>query len=229
MPKMFFDVFPTLDVNAEMKKLLTEMEVTKVGMNHEQTRLRVYLLGTHLINKKNIYALEKAIAEQIFKGKEMEVKVIEKYQLSGQYNARTLMDIYKDSILEELRNFSLMEYGLLRSAKMEFTDDSHLDLTIENTIIAQTRSHEIVEFLEKIFCERCGMDLHVNLIYAEPKESKYKKNSELKIQQEIRNIVSRVNLKRMMKAVCRHLKFPRVQRRNQSQHLVEKLQNLHKK
>ena len=195
MPKMFFDVFPTLDVNAEMKKLLTEMEVTKVGMNHDQTRLRVYLLGTHLIHKKNIYALEKAIADQIFKGKEMEVKVIEKYQLSGQYNARTLMDIYKDSILEELRNFSLMEYGLLRSAKMEFTDDSHLDLTIDNTIIAQTRSHEIIEFLEKIFCERCGMDLHVNLIYAEPKESKYKKNSELKIQQEIQNIVSRVNLK----------------------------------
>ena len=168
---MFFDVFPTLDVNAEMKKLLTEMEVTKVGMNHEQTKLRVYLLGTHLIHKKNIYALEKAIADQIFKGKQMEVKVIEKYQLSGQYNARTLMDIYKDSILEELRNYSLMEYGLLRSAKMEFTDDSHLNLTIENTIIAQTRSKEIMEFLEKVFCERCGMDLHVNMIYAEAKES----------------------------------------------------------
>jgi len=195
MPKMFFDVFPTLDVSAEMKKLLTEMEVTKVGMNHEQTRLRVYLLGTHLIHKKNIYALEKAIADQIFKGKDMEVKVIEKYQLSGQYNARTLMDIYKDSILEELRNFSLMEYGLLRSARMEFTDDSYLNLTIENTIIAQTRSREIMEFLEKIFCERCGVDLHINMIYEEPKESKYKKNSELKIQQEIQNIVNRVNLK----------------------------------
>ena len=195
MPKMFFDVFPTLEVSAEMKKMLTETEVTKVGMNHEQTKLRVYLLGTHLIHKKNIYALEKAIADQIFKGKEMEVKVIEKYRLSEQYNARTLMDIYKDSILEELRNFSLMEYGLLRSAKMEFTDDSHLNLTIENTIIAQTRSHEIVEFLEKVFCERCGMDLHVNLIYEEPKESKYKKNSELQIQQEIQNIVKRVNFK----------------------------------
>ncbi|MBR5127350.1 MAG: PolC-type DNA polymerase III, partial [Roseburia sp.] len=195
MPKMFFDVFPTLDVSAEMKKLLTEMEVTKVGMNHEQTKLRVYLLGTHLIHKKNIYALEKAIADQIFKGKQMEVKVIEKYQLSGQYNARTLMDIYKDSILEELRNYSLMEYGLLRSAKIEFTDDSHLNLTMENTIIAQTRSHEIQEFLEKVFCERCGMDLHVNMIYEEPKESRHRKNSEKQIQQEIQNIVNRINLK----------------------------------
>ena len=195
MPKMFFDVFPTLDVNAEMKKLLAEMEVTKVGMNHEQTKLRVYLLGTHLIHKKNIYGLEKAIADQIFKGKQMEVKVIEKYQLSGQYNARTLMDIYKDSILEELRNYSLMEYGLLRSAKIEFTDDSHLNLMMENTIIAQTRSHDIQEFLEKVFCERCGMDLHINMIYEEPKESRHRKNSEKQIQQEIQNIVNRINLK----------------------------------
>ena len=33
MPKRFFDVFPTLEVNEEMKKLLTEMEVTRVSMN----------------------------------------------------------------------------------------------------------------------------------------------------------------------------------------------------
>ncbi len=35
------------------------------------------------------------------------------------------MDLYKDSILEELKNYSLMEYNLLRSAKMEFTRRSH--------------------------------------------------------------------------------------------------------
>ena len=96
MPKRFFDVFPTLEVNEEMKKLLTEMEVTRVSMNREQTALRVYLLGTRLIHTNNIRALEKSIEEQIFKGKMMFVKIFEKYQLSGQYNARTLMDIYKD-------------------------------------------------------------------------------------------------------------------------------------
>ena len=195
MPKRFFDVFPTLEVNEEMKKLLTEMEVTRVSMNREQTALRVYLLGTRLIHTNNIRALEKSIEEQIFKGKMMFVKIFEKYQLSGQYNARTLMDIYKDSIITELKDFSFMEANLLKAAKMEFTDDSHLNLTIENTIIAQTRSHEIVEFLEKVFCERCGMDLHVNLIFEEPKESKYRKNSELQMQMEIQNIMKRVGHK----------------------------------
>ena len=31
------------------------------------------------------------------------------------------MDMYKDSILEELKAYSLMEYNLLRASKMEFT------------------------------------------------------------------------------------------------------------
>ncbi len=193
---MFFDVFPALEVNGEMKKLLTEMEVTKVSMNHEQTRLRIYLLGKHLIHKRNIYELEKAIREQIFKVKPIDVKIIEKYQLSAQYHAKALLDVYKESMLEELKQFSLMEYNLLRTAKMEFTDESHLNLTIENTIIAQTRSNEIMEFLEKVVCERCGLDLHINLIYEEPKESKHKKNSQLQLQQEIETIMQRIDAKK---------------------------------
>ena len=189
MTKMFFDVFPTLEVNGDMKKLLSETEVTRVGMNHEKDHIRIYLNGTRLIHKKNIYQLEKNIHDQIFKNRHMDVKVIEKYQLSEQYTAEKLMDLYKDSILEELKNYSLMEYNLLRSAKMEFTGDSHLLLTLENTIIAQTRSHEIVEFLEKVVCERCGLDLSVELAFEEPKESKHKKNSDLQIQFEIKNIL----------------------------------------
>ena len=44
MAKLFFDVFPTLDVSGDMKKILSEMEVTKVGMNHERDHIRVLSL-----------------------------------------------------------------------------------------------------------------------------------------------------------------------------------------
>ena len=139
--------------------------------------------------------MESAIAQQIFKGRMMQVKVIEKYHLSEQYTPEKLLDLYRDSILEELKDYSLMEYNLLRTAKMEFTSESHMLLTLENTIIAQTRSHEIVEFLEKVICERCGLDLAVELAYEEPKESKYKKNSDLQIQFEIKNIMKKVHIR----------------------------------
>ncbi len=194
MAKLFFEVFPTLQLEGDIKKLLTETEVTKVGMNREKNHLRVYLLGTRLIHKKDIYRLEAAIAGQIFKGRQMQVKVIEKYQLSGQYTPEKLLDLYRESILEELRDYSLMEYNLLRTAKMEFQSENRMLLTLENTIIAQTRSHEIVEFLEKVVCERCGLNLAVELAYEEPKESRHKKNSDLQVQFEIQNIMKRVRL-----------------------------------
>ena len=194
MTKLFFDVFPTLTVDGNLKKLLTETQVTKVGMNHDRTHLRVYLSSTRLIPKQDVYRLEQAIAAQIFKGRQMQVKVIEKYLLSEQYTPEKLMDMYKDSMLEELKNYSLMEYNLLRTAKMEFSGESHMTLILENTIIAQTRSHELVEFLEKIVCERCGLNLSVELAYEQPKESKYRKNSDLQIQYEIQNILNRVQI-----------------------------------
>lgn len=195
MAKLFFEVFPTLQLEGNIKKLLTETEVTKVGMNREKNHLRVYLLGTRLIHKKDIYRLEAAIAGQIFKGRQMQVKIIEKYRLSEQYTPEKLLDLYKESILEELRDYSLMEYNLLRTAKMEFQSENRMLLTLENTIIAQTRSHEIVEFLEKVVCERCGLNLAVELAYEEPKESRHKKNSDLQVQFEIQNIVKRVRLR----------------------------------
>ena len=168
MAKLFFDVFPTLDVSGDMKKILSEMEVTKVGMNHERDHIRVYLLGSHLIHKNNITQLEKSIEEQIFKGKRMNVRIIEKYQLSEQYTARTLMDMYKDSILDELNAYSVLEYNLLRTADMEFPEEDRLILTMDETIIAKTRTDEIIEFLEKVICERCGMNLKIFPQYRKP-------------------------------------------------------------
>lgn len=195
MAKLFFDVFPSLEIDGDMKKLLSETEVTKLGMNHEKDHLRVYLLGTRLIHKKNITRLEKSIEEQIFKDRPVEVKVIEKYHLSEQYTPEKLLELYKSSILDELKAYSLMEYNLLRTAEMEFTSEKHMILTLENTIIAQTRANVIVDFLEKVICERCGLSLSIELAYAKPKESKHKQNSDLQLQLEIRNILKNVNLK----------------------------------
>ncbi len=195
MSKLFFEVFPALEVAGDMKKLLSETEVTKVGMNRGKDSIRIYLAGSRLIHKKHIYQLERSIGEQIFPGRQMRVKVIEKYCLSGQYTPEKLMDLYRDSILEELKNHSLVEYSLLRGAKMEFLETDRLRLTLENTIVAKTKSGEIAEFLEKVICERCGLDLSVELAYEEPKESRHRKNSDLQMRFEIQDIVKKASFR----------------------------------
>lgn len=194
MSKTFFEVFPTLNVEPEMKQLLETTEILKVSANHERNHIRIYLNTERLIFRKNIRKLEETIYSQLFQNKAVTIKIIEKYHLSSQYTPERLMEVYKDSILEELNEYSVLEYNLLRTAKMDFYDDKHLRLTLEKTIIAQTRTEEILEFLEKVICERCGLDLAIEVAYEEPKESKYRKNSEEQIRLEVKNIVQRTGM-----------------------------------
>ena len=194
MSKAFREAFPTLKLEEELEGLLDTTEVTKISANHEHTHIRIYLRAKRLIFKKNIWKLEKAITEQIFQNRAIQVKIIESYELSEQYTPKSLIEVYKDSILDELNAYSVLEYNLLRTADMEFPEEDRLILTMDETIIAKTRTDEIIEFLEKVICERCGMNLKIFPQYRKPQESKYRKNSEERIRQEVAGIVARTKL-----------------------------------
>ena len=194
MSKAFREAFPTLKLEEELEGLLDTTEVTKISANHEHTHIRIYLRAKRLIFKKNIWKLEKAITEQIFQNRAIQVKIIESYELSEQYTPKSLIEVYKDSILDELNAYSVLKYNLLRTADMEFPEEDRLILTMDETIIAKTRTDEIIEFLEKVICERCGMDLKIFPQYRKPQESKYRKNSEEQIRQEVAGIVARTKL-----------------------------------
>ena len=194
MSKAFREAFPTLKLEEELEGLLDTTEVTKISANHEHTHIRIYLRAKRLIFKKNIWKLEKAITEQIFQNRAIQVKIIESYELSEQYTPKSLIEVYKDSILDELNAYSVLEYNLLRTADMEFPEEDRLILTMDETIIAKTRTDEIIGFLEKVICERCGMDLKIFPQYRKPQESKYRKNSEEQIRQEVAGIVARTKL-----------------------------------
>ena len=194
MAKTFLEVFPTLKVDAEMKGLLEKAEVTKVSANHDRSHIRIYLHAERLIFKKAIWKLEEQVKNQLFPNKDVTIKIIESFHLSGQYNAKTLMGAYKESVLDELNAYSVLLYNLLRTADIQFETPEKMMLTIDNTIIAKTRGEEIIEFLEKVFCERCGLNLSIHMEYKEPKESKYRKNSEEQIRQEVKAIISRTRL-----------------------------------
>ena len=47
--------------------------------------IRVYIDSPRLMHKQSIYDLEKGIKEQLFPGKRVTIKILEKYHLSSQY------------------------------------------------------------------------------------------------------------------------------------------------
>ncbi len=173
---------------------MTEVEVTKVSSNRRRDHLRVYLLSSRLIHKSNIYRLESDIAKQLFPNHGISIKIIEKFRLSGQYNPRKLLDVYKDSIMDEFRAYSLLEYNVLRLAQMDFPEEDRMHITFEDSVVARQKSEEMVQILEKIICERCGLDVDIQVEFREPKANKHKENSDIQLQNEIHNIISQASM-----------------------------------
>lgn len=190
MSKLFFDVFPDLKVPSETERLLKEVEVTKVSTNPQRNHLRVYLLSSRLIEKQQIFRLEQDIKKQLFPDQALSVKIIEKFHLSSQYNPKKLMMVYYDSVLEEFRHYSFLEYSVLKRASMEFPEEEKLTLALEDSVVAREKSEEMVQILEKIICERCGLNVDIGLHYTESKEKKHKKASDLRIQNEVHTIIA---------------------------------------
>lgn len=192
MERAFTEVFPGLKVKDEVNDLLTKVTVAKVTVTSAKDFLRVFIVSEVWIHKKFIYEIEQAICDQCFDGSPITVKIIEKFHLSGQYTAQNLFPLYKDSILLELRNYSMFEYNLLRHAECDFPAPDSMHMTIEKSVIAHGKAEELVRILEKVFCERCGLSLKITLEEKEPKESRARKNSDLMIEQEVQAIADRV-------------------------------------
>ena len=87
MANAFLEVFPTLQLNHEMKGLLSEATVTKVASNRNRDFIRVYFDNTRLIPKRDIWRLEEDMRQQLFPNQKMQIKLMEHYRLSSQYTA----------------------------------------------------------------------------------------------------------------------------------------------
>ena len=168
--------------------------VTKVACNSAKTCVRVYLKSDRWIHKKHIFSLEEQIQRQCFPGLEVSVKVIEKFHLSRQYTPKNFLDTYRSSMELELRNYNMLEYNLFKQAQITFPEDDCLNMVLPDSVISRQKSEILIEYLHKVFCERCGMDLKVSLDYVQTEESRYRKNAAIQIRQEVANVLKHARL-----------------------------------
>ncbi|WP_099468837.1 PolC-type DNA polymerase III [Konateibacter massiliensis] len=196
MGKLFFEAFTNLELDNGLKSLMEEVEISKISSNSKKDFIRIYLNSKRLIEKKDIFGIERQIKSQLFPNVEMTIKILETFQLSEQYTPSKLMNAYRGSILNELKEYSMLEYNLFNMAKYEFIDEKILKLKLEDSVVARSKTDELVRVLDKIFNERCGFKIQIDVEYEEPKASKARAMSERKIEQEIAYIVSQSSIKR---------------------------------
>ena len=163
--KKFFEVFDSLNLPKEIEALVTDTYVTRVTITRDRKLIRIHILSAHLIDKRSVYALEKAIKEQLFGRKEITVRIAEEFHLSAQYNPRTLYDLYRDSILLEMKNYDIVLYNMLTRGKLSWTADDTMSLTVPESNLYKTASKKLEAALHSIFEKRCHLELLLDMHY----------------------------------------------------------------
>ena len=106
--KAFFEVFPTLKVEESIQRLFADVKVRKITTNATRDFLHVYIFSRHVIQKKVIWQMEQKIKEQLFATVMVNIRLEEQYVLSEQYTPEELMSEYRDSIMLELKQYSVL-------------------------------------------------------------------------------------------------------------------------
>ena len=191
MAKAFFDVFPGLKLDGKLKSLFEQTQIERVTATKQKDFVRIYLSSERLIQKDDIFTVEGEIKKQLFAGCNITIKIYEKYRLSSQYNPEKLMEIYRDSILLELQEYSHLLYSMFKNAELSFPEEGRLNLRIEDTVLARTKSDELTRILEKVFFERCGLPVNVFVEYREARTGRFKEEDDIFIARRVAEIAAR--------------------------------------
>ena len=169
--KLFFEVLPTVRVDKGMQDLFRDVKISKVSLSKGRDRLRIYMISRHLIPKKFIYRMENEITGEVCHGTDVQAELIERYDLSRQYNAKSLMQAYRDSITLEMWKKSPIEGSLFGSADIEYPEDNVILLRMEKNALGEAEEKRMKDLLGSIFVERCGLDVHFQMEYSLPVRS----------------------------------------------------------
>ncbi|MBD5135314.1 MAG: PolC-type DNA polymerase III [Lachnospiraceae bacterium] len=190
--KFFAEVFPTLNLNSDIKDLFGNVEVTRVTRNRANNAVRIYIKSNRLIEKNIIRNVENEIHSQVFENMPVKISIMEKFSLSGQYTPDRLYKVYRESILSELKDYSIIEYNMLNKAKYDFSEEGIMTLTTLDSPINRAKETELIRILEKIFCERCGIPVEVRIVYKKEDENKHENYSRQKIKLEVEAVMNNI-------------------------------------
>ena len=190
--KLFFEVFPELNMDKELSSLFEDTMIEKVVMKQAERQLIISLLSKHLISRPKIVQVEDIICGHLFRGRGYKVIIDDRYELSSQYNTRTLTEVYKDSILYDVEKISHVGYRLLKRAEWYYADDI-ITLAMEDSKLSKSHSIGIKKYLEETYKKRFGMDIKVGFDYTESDKEILRRANEQKMKLEIEAILSNVH------------------------------------
>ena len=191
--KRFEEVFPELNLEILVsgqiiKELFSNVVVEKITSSREKRHINIYIRSKKLIEQKDLLVVERAIENQLFSNTGITAVIHPTFELSKQYTPENLYVSYRQSILDELRDTSIIMYNIFKKGNVKFEDNNTLNIEVEDTLLNRAKLNELKDTLKKIFTERCGIEINVAFTMVEAKLNKFTKQNEILEKNEINEI-----------------------------------------
>ena len=168
MSMLFFEVFDQLtNLPANLEDVFKDVQVERVSVSKSKSEIRIYMESNRFIKRNHIKKMEYQLQKQLFSSTSNIVVLHESYNLSAQYTPENLFNVYKDSIMEEVRERSILEYNIFELSELRF-EDNNMIFRCEDNFLVKKVSGDIITYLTTLYQERFHIDVHVRFEYYEP-------------------------------------------------------------
>lgn len=180
---LFFDAFEQINADQELKKLYSEVDVVKVIASKQKKNIYICVRSSRLISRINIRKMEELLNRQLFFNTGNHAIIKPQYELSAQYTLENLYPIYRDSILEEMREQSVVSHHIFSSADVTI-EGMNINIKAMDSCVIKDKLTKLKDYLETMFQERFNYTVRVSIDYIEPKEDD-KQNHELEYRKQM--------------------------------------------
>ena len=166
MSKKFFEVFTDLSLKDACRDVFSEVWIDQMDLKMEDPQVLIIRMHCdNLILRPDIRYCEREIKRQALDDK-TDVHFVEHYNLSAQYNLENLLEVYKESLLDEC--FVLMPCIAVHLKNANWDADGYiLTITTCKSEIIENKKETLIKTLHQIFLERFAMEVTVRVVMDE--------------------------------------------------------------
>ena len=192
MQRLLLETFEGLNLTDRQKKIFDDVSVENVVLSSENKMIDIYLVSSHVVAYREICLLEYALGV-FFGSTDLDIKIHDRFELSKQYDAEAFFKEYKESILQIFKAENILEFDMLYQGRFEMKDSS-VYISCEDDDLYRGREYNLKENLIKIFEQKAGFSITVDIEYVEPSNEKEKKREIFKFPSKQKNIQKHDNI-----------------------------------
>ena len=168
---LFFEAFEQVTCDDELRNLYSDTEVVRVVASKQNNTLMIHINSKVLIHRKHIKKMEELLNKQLFSHTANRAYIAPYFELADKYELENLLSVYRDSILDELKDISIVTYHLLTQADTKVKENTIIIRTKENCV-AEDKFNRLRSYLIELFKDRFGYDVSVKCEYTKAKEKR---------------------------------------------------------